>query len=90
MIVATRPEPTVSPPSRTQCRSNTPVNICAGDLIIREMFQISDDETAENLMPDPGYQYALHTASYDEQPLSGKTLSRFRKRCYEYEFNDCG
>lgn len=25
------------------------------------------------------------TTSYEEQPLSDKTLSRFRKRCYEYE-----
>lgn len=70
---------------RTQCRSNTPVNICVGSLIIKEMFQISDDEMVENLMLDPRYQYALHTTSYDEQPLSDKTLSRFRKRCYDYE-----
>lgn len=70
---------------REQSRSNTPVNICVGALIIREMFQISDDEMVENLMLDPRYQYALHTTSFDEQPLSDKTLSRFRKRCYDYE-----
>ena len=70
---------------RTQCRSNTPVNICVGALIIKELFQISDDELVENLMLDPRYQYALHTTSYEEQPLSDKTLSRFRKRCYDYE-----
>lgn len=41
-------------------------------------------------------QYALHTASFAEQPLSDKTLSRFRKRCYDYEtlcgvdlYHDC-
>lgn len=71
--------------NRTQCRSNTPVNICIGALIIKEMFQISDDEVIENLMLDPRYQYALHTTSFCEQPLSDKSLSRFRKRCYEYE-----
>lgn len=49
------------------------------------MFQISDDEVIENLMLDPRYQYALHTTSFAEQPLSDKSLSRFRKRCYEYE-----
>lgn len=70
---------------RTQCRANTPVNICVGALIIKELFQISDDEIVENLMLDPRSQYALHTTSYDEQPLSDKTLSRFRKRCYDYE-----
>ena len=36
-------------------------------------------------MLDIHYQYALHTTSYEEQPLSDKSLSRFRKRCYEYE-----
>ena len=70
---------------RTQCRANTPVNVCVGALIIKELFQISDDEIVENLMLDPRYQYALHTTSYEEQPLSDKTLSRFRKRCYDYE-----
>lgn len=70
---------------RTQSRSNTPVNVSVGALIIKELFQISDDEIVENLMLDPRYQYALHTTSYEEQPLSDKTLSRFRKRCYDYE-----
>ena len=36
-------------------------------------------------MLDPRYQYALHTTSFEEQPLSDKSLSRFRMRCYEYE-----
>ena len=70
---------------RTQCRANTPVNVTVGALIIKEIFQISDDEIVENLMLDPRYQYALHTSSFDEQPLSDKSLSRFRKRCYDYE-----
>lgn len=70
---------------RTQSKFNTPVNICIGALIIKEMFQISDDEIVENLMLDPRYQYALHTTSFEEQPVSDKTLSRFRKRCYDYE-----
>ncbi len=66
-------------------RPNTPVNICIGALIIKEIFGISDDEIVENSMLDPRYQYALHTTSWEEQPLSDKTLSRFRKRCYDYE-----
>lgn len=81
---------------RAQSRSNTPVNVIVGAMIIKEMFQISDDEVVENLMLDPRYQYALHTTSFDEQPLSDKSLSRFRKRCYDYEalhnvdlFHDC-
>lgn len=66
-------------------RPNTPVNICIGALIIKEIFGISDDEVVENLILDPRYQYALHTTSFKEQPISDKTLSRFRKRCYDYE-----
>lgn len=67
------------------CRSHTPVNVIIGSMIIKEAFQDSDDELVENLMLDIRYQYALHTTSFDEQPLSDKSMSRFRKRCYEYE-----
>lgn len=81
---------------RTQCRSNIPVNVIVGALIIKELFLISDDEIVENLMLDPRYQCALHTSSFEEQPLSAKSLFRFRKRCYDYEtafgidlFHDC-
>lgn len=66
-------------------RPNTPVNITIGAMIIKELFDYSDDEIVENLMLDLHLQYALHTTSFEEQPLSDKTLSRFRKRCYEYE-----
>lgn len=66
-------------------RPNTPVNICVGALIIKELFGLSDDEVVENVLLDPRYQYALHTTSCAEQPISDKTLSRFRSRCYNYE-----
>lgn len=36
-------------------------------------------------MLDLHYQYVLHITSFREQLLSDKTLSRFRKRCYDYE-----
>lgn len=71
--------------TRSQSKFNTPVNICVGALIIKELFQVSDDDIVESLMLDVRYQYALHTTSYNEQPLSDKSLSRFRKRCYDYE-----
>jgi hypothetical protein len=77
-------------------RPNTPVNVIIGALIIKELFDLSDDEVVENLMLDPRYQYALHTTSFEEQPLSDKSLSRFRTRCYNYEsthnidlYHDC-
>ena len=82
--------------SENASRPNTPVNVIIGALIIKELFDLSDDEVVENLMLDIHYQYALRTTSYEEQPLSDKTLSRFRRRCYEYErahgvdlFHDC-
>lgn len=71
--------------TRSQSKFNTPVNICVGALIIKELFQLSDDDIVESLMLDVRYQYALHTTSYEEQPLSDKSLSRFRKYCYDYE-----
>ena len=64
---------------------NTPVNVIIGACIIKELFDYSDDEMVEGLMLDLRLQYALHTTSFEEQPLSDKTLSRFRRRCYDYE-----
>lgn len=66
-------------------RPNTPVNVIIGALILKELFDLSDDEVVENLLLDPRFQYALHTTSYIEQPISDKTLTRFRQRCYDYE-----
>lgn len=66
-------------------RPNTPINVIIGALIIKELFNYSDDEMVESLMLDFRLQYALHTTSFMEQPLSDKTLTRFRIRCYDYE-----
>ena len=77
-------------------RPNTPVNVIIGALIIKELFDYSDDEIVENLMLDLHLQYALHTTSFAEQPISDKTLSCFRRICYDYEtlhdvdlYHDC-
>ena len=53
-----------------------------GALIIKELFDYTDDELVEALMLDLRLQYALHTTSFEEQPLSDKTLTRFRKAGY--------
>jgi len=66
-------------------RPNTPVNIIIGSSIIKEIQDLTDDEVMASLMFDVRMQYALHTTSYAEQPLSDRTLSRFRERLYEYE-----
>lgn len=64
---------------------NTPVNILVGASIIKELLDYSDDEIVEGLMLDIRLQYALHTTSFEEQPISDKSLQRFRRRCYGYE-----
>ncbi len=66
-------------------RPNTPVNVIIGALILKEAFGDTDEEVMEALMFDLRYQYALHTTSCKEQPLSDRTLSRFRARCLAYE-----
>ncbi len=77
-------------------RPNAPVNVIIGALIIKELFDYSDNEIVENLMLDLHLQYALHTTSFTLQPISDKTVSRFQKRCYDYEtlhgvdlYHDC-
>ena len=67
-----------------------------GAEIIKILFDYSDDEMVDNLMLNPHFQPALHTTSFDEQSLSGKSLSWFRRRCYDYEqahgvdlYHDC-
>lgn len=66
-------------------RPNTPVNVIVGALILKEALGDTDDELVQALMFDIRYQYALHTTSFEEQPLSDRTLSRFRARCLAYE-----
>ncbi|MBQ5676886.1 MAG: transposase [Lachnospiraceae bacterium] len=71
--------------SNKASRPNTPVNVIVGALILKEALGDSDDELVQALMFDIRYQYALHTTSFEEQPLSDRTLSRFRARCLAYE-----
>lgn len=71
--------------SNKASRPNTPVNVIVGALILKEALGDTDDELVQALMFDIRYQYALHTTSFDEQPLSDRTLSRFRARCLAYE-----
>lgn len=66
-------------------RPNTPVNVIVGALILKEALGDTDDEIVQALMFDIRYQYALHTTSFEEQPLSDRTLSRFRARVLAYE-----
>ena len=66
-------------------RPTTPANYIVGALLIKEMFGLTDDETVEMLICDLRAQYALHSTSLEEQPISDRTFSRFRERLYNYE-----
>lgn len=66
-------------------RSNTPVNFIIGALMIKAMFKQTDDEILESICCDVRYQYALHTTSFSEQPISDRTFSRFRERLYNHQ-----
>ena len=71
--------------SEKDSRPNTPVNIQAGALLLKELTGMSDDGIVPALMFDVRFQYALHTTSYLEQPLNDRTLGRFRARLLAYE-----
>jgi len=53
-------------------------------LILREIFNQSDEEALNSLMFDIRYQHALHTTSFKEQPVSKNSLTNFRAAVYSY------
>ena len=65
-------------------RPNNPVNVYFGLLILREIFNQSDEEAIHSLIFDIRYQYALHTTSFAEQPVSKNSLTNFRAAVYRY------
>jgi hypothetical protein len=65
-------------------RPNNPVNVYIGLLMLKEIFTQSDEECLDSLMFDIRYQYALHTTSFEEQPVSKNSLSNFRTAVYRY------
>jgi len=65
-------------------RPNNPINVYFGLLILREMFNQSDEEALNSLMFDIRYQHALHTTSFSEQPISKNSLTNFRAAVYRY------
>ena len=71
--------------SEKASRPNTPVNVIVGPLILKEALNVTDDEIVEARAFDIRYQYALHTTSFGEQPISDRTLTRFRARVLSYE-----
>lgn len=66
-------------------RPNSPVNILIALLILKELFNHTDEELIGSLHFDMRYQYAVRTTSFERQPVSVNTLYNFRKRLYDYE-----
>ena len=66
-------------------RPSAPIKFVVGALLIKEINDLTDDETVETIHCDVRAQYALHSTSLEEQPISDRTLSRFRERLYNYE-----
>ena len=50
-------------------------------LILKEKFDLTDEELLESIVCAPRFQYALHTTSFIEQPFSEHS---FRERLYLY------
>ncbi len=50
----------------------------------REIFNQSDEEALNSLLFDIRYQHALHTTSFQEQPISKNSLTNFRIAVYRY------
>lgn len=71
--------------SNNASRPNSPINVVIGLLIIKEIFQQSDEELIGSLHFDIRYQYALWTTDYEKQTMSINTLTNFRTRVVEYE-----
>lgn len=70
---------------KSNSRPNAPINVIVGALILKEFIGLTDDEILEECECDFRYQYALHTMSFDVQPISDRTFSRFRERNAAYE-----
>lgn len=71
--------------SNKNSRPNTPVNVIIGGMVLQELLGLTDEEFMDSLLFDVRFQYALHTTSFQEQPISDRTFSRFRRRCLTYE-----
>jgi hypothetical protein len=70
---------------KTNSRPNAPINVVVGALILKDFTSLTDEGITEACEFDFRYQYALHTTSFEDQPVSERTLSRFRSRLAAYE-----
>lgn len=70
--------------SEASTSPSSPVNVTVGALILEEIFGYNDEQMVNAVVCDLRFQYALHTTSAVVQPVSSRSLSRFRKRLSDY------
>lgn len=70
---------------KSNSRPNAPINVLVGALILKEFLDLTDEELIAACEFDFRFQYALHTTSFDDQPFSERSVSRFRSRLAAYE-----
>ena len=66
-------------------KPNVPINIILGLFMLKEQFDLTDEEMTHQLLFNIQFQYALHTSSFAEQPINDNTFRRFRNKVAEYE-----
>lgn len=75
--------------SRSSASPSAPVNVTIAAMILEEILDLNDNEIVECALFDVRFQYALHTTSRNEQPISARTIQRMRKKIADY-YRDSG
>jgi len=65
-------------------RPNSPVNVIIGALVLKEIFQLTDEQLLGSIFFDDRFQYALRLTSEERPPVSFNTFTNFRNRVYAY------
>ena len=71
--------------SERKSRRNVPVNVLAGAMLLQEIRGMSDEDLVEAAMFDLRLRTALHITNAVGQPLSLRTIQRFRTRLKRYK-----
>src|SRR6056297_4170564 len=65
-------------------RPNSPVNVIVGALLLKELFDHTDEQLLGQIYFNQMYQYALRLTSAEKPPVSNNTFTNFRNRVYAY------
>ncbi len=64
--------------SNPNSRPSTPTYLVLAMLILKDLFNLTDQELEKNVTFSIEYQFALGTTSFEHQPVNQRTLNRFR------------